>query len=91
MDAFLYPEVRQMAAELTASTGPRYRKLNEAVAGLIEDYSMVSYLALDISEEESIGDVLAQIDHSIQFGEDADVKIRDEPEPPDLDGDRDMD
>ena len=31
LDAFLYPDTRQMAAELSAQTGPGFRKLNDAV------------------------------------------------------------
>ena len=39
-------------------------------------FTQVSFLPLDISEEDSIQDVLAQIDAAIQFGEDADVKVQ---------------
>jgi hypothetical protein len=38
---------------------------------------MVNFLPLDIADEESIQYVLSHIDNSIQYGEDADVKIRD--------------
>ena len=38
--------------------------------------AQVSFLPLDISEEDSIQDVLSQIDAAIQFGEDADVKVQ---------------
>ena len=31
LDAFLYPDTRQMAAELSAQTGPGFRKMNDAV------------------------------------------------------------
>eukprot|EP00891_Asterochloris_glomerata_P001868 jgi/Astpho2/1868/e_gw1.00038.223.1_t len=79
LDAFLYPDTRQMAAELSAQTGPGFRKLNDAVAKLVDEYSMVNFQALDISDEESIAEVLYNIDTAIQFGEDADVKIRDMP------------
>ncbi len=50
--------------------------MNAAVAGLLDEYSLVSFLPLDISDEDSIGEVLLQIDMAIQFGEDADVKVR---------------
>lgn len=43
----------------------------------IDDWSMVNFLPLDIADEESIQYVLSHIDNSIQYGEDADVKIRD--------------
>ncbi len=38
----------------------------------------MSFLPLDISDEDSLQDVLAQIDAAIQFGEDADVKVQDD-------------
>lgn len=56
--------------------GPKFRRLNAAVTSLLDEYSLVSFVPLDISDEESIGDVLLQIDMAIQYGEDADVKIR---------------
>lgn len=56
--------------------GPKFRQLNAAVTSLLDEYSLVSFVPLDISDEESIGDVLLQIDMAIQYGEDADVKIR---------------
>ena len=36
----------------------------------IDDYSLVKFLPLDISEEDSINDILLQIDNAIQYGED---------------------
>jgi len=36
----------------------------------IDDYSLVRFLPLDVSDEESIGDVLLQIDMALQYGED---------------------
>lgn len=46
------------------------------MCSLLDEYSLVSFIPLDISDEDSIGEVLLQIDMAIQFGEDADVKIR---------------
>ena len=59
------------------AVGPRLRRLNEAVAGLVDDWNLVSFAPLDYNEEDSIEDLLAQIDRTLQFGEDAEVKIRD--------------
>ena len=61
--------------------GPRLRRLNEAVAGLVDDWNLVSFAPLDYNEEDSIEDLLAQIDRTLQFGEDAEVKIKDNEEP----------
>jgi hypothetical protein len=43
---------------------------------MLDEYSLVGFVPLDISDEESIGEVLLQIDMAIQYGEDADVKVR---------------
>ena len=66
LEGFLFPEASSLAAELDRSTSPGFRRLNAAVAQLVDEWSMVSFAALDYSDEESIGDVLAQIDHCIQ-------------------------
>lgn len=49
--------------------GASFRRLNKAVADLIESFSMVSYLKLDASDEESVGAILSYIDDCIQFHE----------------------
>ena len=41
----------------------------------ISDYSLVQFLPLDISQEDSLADVLLYIDNTIQYGEDLDVKV----------------
>ncbi|KAK7989067.1 kinesin light chain 1 [Apiospora arundinis] len=49
--------------------GASFRRLNQAVAGLIENFSMVSYLKLDAQDEDSVGAILSYIDDCIQFHE----------------------
>ena len=49
-----------------AQTAPQFRRLNDAVVQLLDDYAMVSFTPLDISDEESIEDLLLQIDMAIQ-------------------------
>lgn len=49
-------------------------KLTESICTLLDDYSMVSYLPLDTRDEDSIDVVLAHIDHSVQYGENAEVR-----------------
>lgn len=66
---FLEPEARFILPRMEGRRGA----LDDKVAQLIDDYAQVSFVTLDISSEESIGDVLAVIDNAIQFGEDADV------------------
>ena len=40
----------------------------------MDDYSLLKLTPLDITDEDSIADVLLAIDMSIQYGEDAEVK-----------------
>ncbi len=49
--------------------GESFRRLNKAVAGLIDSFSMVSYLRLDVRDEDSVGAILSYIDDAIQFHE----------------------
>lgn len=49
--------------------GASFRRLNRAVAGLIENFSMVSYLKLNVQDEDSVGAILSYIDDCIQFHE----------------------
>lgn len=52
----------------------RFKSLNEAFASLVDDYSLVKYVPLDVKDEDSITMVLAQIDNAIQYGEDMEPK-----------------
>ena len=58
----------------------KYQKLNNALAQIIEDFSMVQFVPLDNTDEESITNVLLHIDNAIQYGEDLDVKEKDAPD-----------
>lgn len=49
--------------------GESFRRLNRAVAGLIDSFSMVSYLKLDVQDEDSVGGILSYIDDAIQYHE----------------------
>ncbi|GFR41654.1 hypothetical protein Agub_g2396 [Astrephomene gubernaculifera] len=78
LDDFLFPDPALLLPQLAASTGPRFKQLNTAMAGLLDEFSLVSFLPLDITDEDSIADILGQIDMAIQYGEDAEPRIRDE-------------
>ncbi|KAG6011701.1 hypothetical protein E4U43_008164 [Claviceps pusilla] len=54
--------------------GSSFRRLNRAVAGLIESFSMINYLKLDVTNEDSVGSILSYIDDCIQFHEAQDPK-----------------
>jgi HD superfamily phosphohydrolase len=48
----------------------KYKRLNAAIAEMIEQYSMVSFIPLNITDEESINVLLQHIDNALQYGED---------------------
>lgn len=56
----------------------KQNRLTEAICSLLDDYSMVSFIPLNITDEESIDHVLAHVDHTIQYGEDLEVRGADD-------------
>lgn len=44
---------------------------------MIEDYSLVQFVPLNIKDEESISDLQLTINTMIQYGEDQDVRMTD--------------
>eukprot|EP00461_Guttulinopsis_vulgaris_P009565 UN09635 len=62
------------------STG-KLTELEQAIEELVEEYSMVGVIPLDITDEDTVSVVLTNIDMTLQWGED------EEPEDPkDMDG-----
>jgi GPN-loop GTPase len=59
---------------LSRSMPAKFKMLNVAIASLLDDYSMVSFVALNPLDEESVEYVLAMVDTSIQYGEDMEPK-----------------
>ncbi len=68
------------AISLDSSKNEKLNRLTRSISGLIDDFSQVSFLPLNIDDEDSITLVLAHADHCIGYGEDVDVKIRDDEE-----------
>lgn len=74
------PDAHALLGEIKSDSawGRKHRRLSEAIGNLVEDYSLVRFTPFNIDDEESISDVLFTIDNIIQFGEDSDVKVRDD-------------
>lgn len=81
---FLFPDGIELQRSLDRRTGPRFFALNSAVAQLLDDYSMIAFVPLDISSEDSIITCLLQVDGAMQYGEDQDVQIQEFGDFPDL-------
>ncbi|KAF2136760.1 uncharacterized protein K452DRAFT_322189 [Aplosporella prunicola CBS 121167] len=57
------------AATQNVMAGASFQRLNRAVAQLIDDFSMVSFLQLDVQDEDSVSAILSYIDDAIQYHE----------------------
>jgi GTPase SAR1 family protein len=68
------------------ATPAKLKQLTRAIGSVVDDYMIVSFTMLDVSNEDSIELVLAHIDNAMQYGEDLDVK-----EPKDMGDERDGD
>lgn len=78
LDKYLEPDPHSLLADMDKdSWNVKYHRLTEAIGRLIEDYSLVRFYPLNIKNQESIADIKLTIDNIIQYGEDADVKMRD--------------
>lgn len=88
LDSFLDPDVQHLNDQLDLGSNPRWTRLNQALARLVDEYSMVAFLPFDISDEECIDITLQQIDNAVQYGDDLEVKDHD---PDDRGDDPDID
>lgn len=88
LDGFLDPDPHFLIGAMESKWNQKYQALTEAISQIIEDYSLVRFHALNIKNEENLGDILLTIDNVLQFGEDADVKTHDFEYPDDADDDK---
>ncbi|VDN05128.1 unnamed protein product [Thelazia callipaeda] len=77
LETFLESDARSILRNEEASPwNEKYRELSQTIADVLDDYSLVRFSPLDIEDEESISDLLAIIDNTIQHGENSEVKDR---------------
>lgn len=48
----------------------RLQRLTQTIASVVDDYTLVGFLPLDPTDEDSIDAVLSQADMAVQYGED---------------------
>lgn len=70
LEKFLDTDLSVILPNLCQSMSGRFRALNEAMGELIDQYSMVSFLPLNPTDEDTITYLLSSIDIAIQYGED---------------------
>jgi len=70
LDRYVEGDTQAVIDDLKASMHPRYKALNEAMGQLMDEYSLVSFVALNREDEDSIELCLAHVNNCIQYGED---------------------
>jgi hypothetical protein len=60
--------------EKTSERERKWNRLTETICSLLDDFSMVGFVPLNINDEDNISHVLATVDHAIQYGEDLEVR-----------------
>ncbi|OLY82464.1 GPN-loop GTPase 3 [Smittium mucronatum] len=74
LDRYFDPDKDLLLNEANEQMPAKFLSLNKAISSIIDEFSMVSFIPLDISDEDSIAYVLSHADNSIQFGEDEEPK-----------------
>ncbi|KAJ2001847.1 hypothetical protein GGI04_001752 [Coemansia thaxteri] len=74
MDRYFDPDPLLLADDANRSTRGKFRELNAAIANLIDEFSMVSFLPLNVKDEDSVAYILSHADNAIQWGEDQEPK-----------------
>ncbi|XP_075885243.1 GPN-loop GTPase 3 [Nelusetta ayraudi] len=75
IEKYLDPDMYSMMEDSSDTLrSAKFKKLTQAICGLIDDYSMVRFLPFDRTDEEGMNIVLQNIDFSIQYGEDLEFK-----------------
>jgi GTPase SAR1 family protein len=63
-------------------------RLTDSISQLLDDWQMVSFVPLNITSEESMEHVLMVVNHTIQYGEDLEVRgVERDDDMPGMDGD----
>ncbi|XP_056288097.1 GPN-loop GTPase 3 [Pseudoliparis swirei] len=75
IEKYLDPDMYSMMEDsIDNNRSAKFKKLTQAICGLVDDYSMVRFLPFDRTDEEGMNIVLQNIDFCIQYGEDLEFK-----------------
>lgn len=77
LDDFIYPEMEMLTAELgqDSKNSDKFVSLNAAMANMLDQFSMVSFVPLDLKEEESLADLLLMVDNALQYDDEVDKNL----------------
>jgi GPN-loop GTPase len=82
LDEFFYTDVDTLVNDLSHVVPRRFLRLNVAVGNLLEDFGMVQFVPLDVTDSDSIASLLLQADLALQYDEEVEPSY-----PKDLDED----
>lgn len=80
LDDYLEPETDYLLMEESSwntAWSKKYQKLTKSLAQVIDDYSLVKFITMNMYEEESLNDILFAVDNALQFDEEQEVRTRD--------------
>jgi hypothetical protein len=61
-------DVTTLVAELNKDMPPKYMALSKAIASVVDEFNLVSYIPLNIKEDDSVSDLLSHIDMATAYG-----------------------
>ena len=71
LERIVVPSGRELAARVDAEpNGGKYAALSNALATLLDDYSMLSFIPLDITDPDTVDAALQHLDRATQYGDD---------------------
>nr|WCZ58785.1 GPN-loop GTPase 3 [Seculamonas ecuadoriensis] len=74
VNRYLLPDASELVQESSHKLPPKFREFNSALASVIDNFNLISFVPLNITSEDSIDVVLGHIDQATQFGEDDEVR-----------------
>ncbi|OMH86153.1 GPN-loop GTPase 3 [Zancudomyces culisetae] len=74
VEKYMDPDSQLLMEESSKVMSSKFMELNKALVRVIDDNSIVSFIPLNIRDEDSIGYVVSHADNAIQYGEDEEPK-----------------
>nr|XP_022906860.1 GPN-loop GTPase 3 [Onthophagus taurus] len=80
LDRFLEPDCHAILGDIefhSSRFNEKHSKLTEAIGRLIEDYSLVRFIPLNLKDVDNLNSVLITVDTALQYGEEQDIRTTD--------------
>ena len=74
LEKYLDPSSGSLLENLAEATPEKWRPLSQSITHVLNDFSMVTFVPLNINDEDSVQAVLQLIDLSINYGDDLEPK-----------------